>query len=445
MKRSIKTFALLLMLCLAAGGYYLVQNLGQETAAVNQAEGSFALIAHAADELNSLAYTKDDKALRFTTSGSGEWQVADNADFPLDSDAVQSMADSLTAMTATRKLTDVTSLADYGLAEPAFTVTAAWSDGTETTYAMGSATPFADGYYLYLTGDASTVYTVSQSLSSVFSKTMNNLAVIEDIPAATNVTRLTIGSALDAVWQENSTTIDPDQHWYAADGTPLDGSEMDSLISKANGLTFSTVTNGAPTAEQLTEYQLNDTQAVKIVLYDGENAARSLLIGASTSSSTYYAKRPGSVIVYTISATEVDSLLNATTASLAVTDLVPLSYENLASGVFVGDGVNYTLQHSAAVDAAETANNTEITEPAVDPGENVWALVRGLTCSEVIEEKDGSTILSITITSVNGMTEKLSISSYDVEHYQISVDGHATQLVSAEQVDKLIRTLKSMQ
>lgn len=76
------------------------------------------------------------------------WVNANNDAFPVNQAAVQALADNLTGLTATRKLEDISDLSAYGLGEPAFTVTAAWTDGTSTTFAMGDSTPFADGYYL---------------------------------------------------------------------------------------------------------------------------------------------------------------------------------------------------------------------------------------------------------------------------------------------------------
>jgi len=443
----VKTIALLAILCLAVGGYVLLQHMSQEPAAVNQAEGSFPLTAHTVDELSSIQYTKDEVDYHFVTAGSGSWQLSGNPAFPLDSDAVQTMAESLVALTATRKLTDGVTLADYGLDEPTFTVTASWSDGTKTTYAMGSATPFADGYYLYLTDDAGTVYTVATSLSSTFSKTLNTLAVKETIPTAEHVTRIVIGNALDAVWQDTAPGFDPDQHWMdSASGTVLDGTQVDSLISAANGLTFSTVSNASPTAEELAGYQLTEDTATTVTLYSGEEAVRTVLIGAETDSGSYYATLPGSTIVYTLGSSGVSSLLNATAESLTNTDLMSLSYANLAQAVFSGDGISYTLVPQPAADAEEETDEEESDDATeADPGEALWAQVCALTCSDMTEAKAGTTLLTMEVTSSNGLVRTLTVASYDVDHYQISVDGAEARLIGADSIDRLIRTVKSMQ
>ena len=445
MKRFTKTIILLLALCLAVGGYVLSQHAGQETDSVNQTEGSFVITAHAAEDLYGLSYTKNEDEYHFVTLSEGAWQVSEQPLIPLDGNAVQSMAENLIGMTATRKLTDVTALADYGLEEPAASATVTWKDGSQTTYAMGNATPFADGYYILLTDDPSTVYTIPNALSSILSKDLNALTVKEEISQADNVTRIVIGSTLDAVYQEESTTIDPDQHWYDAFGTPLNGSETEDLIEIANGLAFSSVVDAAPTEERLQECRLDEAQSTKIELYSGETAARTVLIGMADEDGDYYAKLPDSSIIYSMDPSDVDNLLNASAASLAVTDPVPLTYGNLVSAVFKADGIHCTLHSVAADELTADADTGDEGTGKTDPAESVWEQVRGFTYSELSDPKEGEVLLTVSYSSMNGKTGMLTISTYDVEHYQISVDDLEPRLVSADQVDKLIRMLKSMQ
>ena len=448
-KRSVKTLLLLLVLCVAVGGYWLAMHISQDEDSVTQSEGTFALGDHENDEITSLQWTASDVDYHFVKA-EAIWQVEGNEAFPLDSDAVQAMADSLAALTATRKLTDVSTLGDYGLDEPAFTVSAAWSDGSTATYAMGDATPFADGYYLYLTDDTTTVYTVASSLSSMFNKTMNTLAVKETIPTAENVNRLTVGDTLDVTYLEESTTFDPDQHWYdMLTGAALDGSSVESLITTAQGLTWLTLFDEDATAEELDEYHLTEETATVITLYDGDEAATTLLIGAATDSSAYYARLPGSKLVYTISATNVDTLLNASADDMAPSDLMPLTYENLYEAVFTAGDVSYTLipplKEEADEGEADEETDEEAESPDEDPGEELWAQVLALTAQEAEQAVDGDEILTIQVVSTNGGTATMTFASYTVDDYQVSVDGGKARLVSADSVDKLIRMVKALQ
>ena len=53
----------------------------------------------------------------------------------------------------------------------------------------------------------------------------------------------------------------------------------------------------------------------------------------------------------------------------------------------------------------------------------------------------GNTVLSVQVTDVNGLTVTLVFSEYDVDSYVATMDGRSL-LVSADEVDKLVRTVK---
>lgn len=135
MKRSVKTLLLLCVLLICVGGYWLLQQQSSVDT-VSETTGEFDLNAKVVDDLTGMSWVKDDVTYDFVKTD-GVWAKADEATFPVDQDALNALAEDLLDLTATRKLEDVTSPADYGLAEPAFTVTATWSDGTSTDYAMG--------------------------------------------------------------------------------------------------------------------------------------------------------------------------------------------------------------------------------------------------------------------------------------------------------------------
>ena len=50
-------------------------------------------------------------------------------------------------------------------------------------------------------------------------------------------------------------------------------------------------------------------------------------------------------------------------------------------------------------------------------------------------------MLSVQVTDVNGLTVTLVFSEYDVDSYVATMDGRSL-LVSADEVDKLVRTVK---
>ena len=436
MKRSIKLLALMVVLALCVGGYYGVQHFNQ-TQQVSEEAGTFDLTAKLADDLTGLSWTAGDTAFDLVYDG-GVWQRADDPAFPLDQDKTQTMADDLLALTATRKIEDVTSPADYGLAEPAFTVTARWKDGTETTYAMGDETPFGDGYYLQLSGQDAVIYTIADDLSDTFDTTMNALAVLETIPDVEDVTRLTVGDSLDLNLAETSLTINPDQLWYAAEGYPVDGAE--NLVETAQDIAWDELVTASASDEELTAWQLDEASATAVTLYEGEDAAVSILLGTTDEDGNYYARLPESAMVYTVAAADVSDLLTTTAEDMRSATILSLPYDQVQTATLTAGDAVYTLEPATVA----TDTDLEGEDAAEEPGENLWALVLGLTAAGESEAVvPGDAVLTIEVSSVSGMAATLTITEYDADSYQLTMDGRAV-LVSADSVDKLVRQVKQL-
>ena len=100
---------------------------------------------------------------------------------------------------------------------------------------MGDETPFGDGYYLSLSGEGGTVYTVADALSGDFSGSLLSFAQSEELPAVENVTRLVVGDTLDVEGTAEKTEGEGSSlRWtWKATGEKLDGSEVEALIDEA--------------------------------------------------------------------------------------------------------------------------------------------------------------------------------------------------------------------
>lgn len=445
MKRSAKTLILLAALLLCVGGYYLL-NQGGETAIVTEEAGTFDLTAHLAEDLTGLQWSKDDTDYHFVKKDDA-WVNANNEAFPVDQTAVQALADDLANLTATRKLEDVADLNAYGLETPAFTVTATWADASTTTFGMGDATPFADGYYLTI-GQENTAYTVASSLSAMFSDDLNDLAQMEDIPEADTVTRLAVGTTLDVTYAETSATVNADQHWYDGEGHALDG--VDSLVSSAQGIAWKTLVD--PACEDLSTYQLDEASATAVTLYNGEEAVLTMLFGSTDDSGNYYARLPESSMVYTVASSSVSTLLTTATESLLSTALVETAYANVQQATFtMGENVYELIPlHTQAEETEETAETgdsaeePEATETPDDPGEDIWALLTAITASSHTTESMGEILLTVAMSTTDGNGATVIFAEYDVDNYIAAMDSR-TMLVSAANVDKLIRAIKAQQ
>ena len=456
MKRSVKTLLLLCVLLICVVGYWLMQQQ-RSVDTVSETTGEFDLNAKVVDDLTGMSWVKDDVTYDFVKTD-GVWAKADEVTFPVDQDALNALAEDLLDLTATRKLEDVTSPADYGLAEPAFTVTATWSDGTSTDYAMGDETPFSDGYYLQLSDQSDVIYTIATSLSSTFADTLTDLAQKETLPEVDTVTRLALGDSLDVTWSETSRGINPDQHWYdTATGEPLTDADVEDLITTAKDISWDTLVATSATEEDLSTYGLTDAEAKQLVLYNDTEAALTLLLGNEDENCDIYARLPDSTIVYTVAAEDVSSLMSASLDTLWSKTLLSLPYDQLQEAVFTTSTTSRVLHPQAGEDAAADdaassdtealatatdAATDEETEETVDPDEELWNSLTALQATDRLTSSTlGNTVLSVQVTDVNGLTVTLVFSEYDVDSYVATMDGRSL-LVSADEVDKLVRTVK---
>lgn len=438
MKRGKKMLLLLLALVLCVGGYYGTQMLNQKNASVTEETGTFALDDHSADQLAGLNWVKGEETFAFTLAD-GVWTVAGNPAFPLNQEDVQGMADDLLAISGTRQLDGASDLSIYGLSEPSFAVTASWSDGTSTTYAMGAETPFGDSYYVS-SGKENIVYTIEDDIADIFDTTMNELAVMESIPTVTSATRLTVGTAFDMVKEETSRTINAGEVWYdSLSGSALDVSKADELITAAKGIAWAELVEPTATDAELATFGVDDANATAIALYEGENAVLTLLIGKQNDAGDSYARLPGSAMVYTVASDDVNALLSASAADMPSMVIIDLAQENVQSATFASG--DHTYAWTPVVEAEEAEN--EAAEETEDPGTALWTKVAALKPASIIDTADGSALLSVEVTSVDGQTAVLTFAEYDAENYAVTVSDRCF-LVDAAEVDAIIRSLRAI-
>ena len=160
-----KTTILLLCVAAVAAGVYFGTGRKDSGNTLLESSGSFDLTTHTAEEVAGISWTAEGETCSFVRKD-GTWETADGSAEPADQETLQAMADHLVSLKATRKIENVSSLEDYGLTEPAVTVTAEWEGGGSTAFRMGESTPFEDGYYLCLSTQERTIYTIPTPLET---------------------------------------------------------------------------------------------------------------------------------------------------------------------------------------------------------------------------------------------------------------------------------------
>lgn len=449
MKRGKRALILAGVLAVLVLVYVGVQKgVSSQPEAVTEESGSYPLTSHTAEELTSLQWTSGDgeeqETLHFVKTD-GQWRVEGDKAFPVKQDSVEGLAETLTALKADRKLENVEKPEDYGLLEPAFTLTAGWSDGTETVYFMGDETPFGDGYYLSLSGEDGTVYTVEDSLESAFSGTLLSFAQKEELPAVENVTRLTVGDTLDMEGTAETAEEEASLRWiWKATGEKLDGSEVEALIDEAKNLSWTELKAVNADDEALSGYGLTDEQATAITLYDGETIVWKLLAGAEADEGGRYVRLPDSAMVYTA---DVASLLEADVGSLYDAALTDLTAEEVSTiSVKAGDQLwEYAADIVETAAENSDANGDTDTETAAETPrwEQLFEKFSAMKATGRVAETPGTTpVLEAQIVTRTGGKETFAFFLYDESSYLMPINETTGYLFSADKADQLLRILR---
>ena len=449
MKRGKRALILAGVLAVLVLVYAGVQKSVSQPETVTEESGTYALTAHTAEELTGLQWTNGDgeeqETLHFVKTD-GRWRVEGDEAFPVKQDSVEGLAETLTALKADRKLENVEKPEDYGLLEPAFTLTAGWSDGTETVYSMGDETPFGDGYYLSLSGEDGTVYTVADALSGDFSGSLLSFAQSEELPAVENVTRLVVGDTLDVEGTAEKTEGEGSSlRWtWKATGEKLDGSEVEALIDEAKNLSWTELKAVNADDEALSGYGLTDEQATAITLYDGETIVWKLLAGAEADEGGHYVRLPDSAMVYTA---DVAFLLEADVGSLYDAALTELTAEEVSTiSVKAGDQLwEYAADIVETAAENSDANGDTDTETAAETPrwEQLFEKFSAMKATGRVAETPGTTpVLEAQIVTRTGGKETFVFFLYDESSYLMPINETTGYLFSADKVDQLLRVLR---
>ena len=113
------------------------------------------IMVTALSNLASMEYTDGESTISLD-----EWKLVDNAEMKLDSDAVQTIADTLSQVASLRVLEGAGELSEYGLDDPAYTIQLTTESGKEVAFYIGDAT--GENYYATI-DDKVVVYVIDSS------------------------------------------------------------------------------------------------------------------------------------------------------------------------------------------------------------------------------------------------------------------------------------------
>lgn len=263
MKTKQRTLTVLLAMVLVLGGLlWLItrSNAAEEAASSAAAEGSIVLSSFAAGDAEQIRYTYQNETITLNCD-SGSWTLADDPGYHLDASACNTMVTALASLNAKRQLAARPG-EDYGLADPAVTVTVT-AAGKTNTFAFGSQNPVTGDLYVQKTGDDA-IYTVSGNKAACFEQTKADLfgafnpaglaaSALESVSIATDAGTLSL-TAVSETAETDSNSADASTAyqtvWRLTDdpAAELDEAKLQSILSALGGYVSAQVTNADPAA-----------------------------------------------------------------------------------------------------------------------------------------------------------------------------------------------------
>ena len=263
MKTKQCSLTVLLAMVLVLGGLlWLItrSNAAKEAASSAAAEGSIVLSSFAAGDAEQIRYTYQNETITLNCD-SGSWTLADDPGYHLDASACNTMVTALASLNAKRQLASQPG-EDYGLADPAVTVTVT-AAGETNTFAFGSQNPVTGDLYVQKTGDDA-IYTVSGNKAACFEQTKADLfgafnpagltaSALESISIATDTGTLSL-TAVSETAETDSNSADASTAyqtvWRLTDdpAAELDEAKLQSILSALGGYVSAQVTNADPAA-----------------------------------------------------------------------------------------------------------------------------------------------------------------------------------------------------
>ncbi len=478
--RNLGILAAALVVCAVA--YFAVQNLSASEDTTEETETLFLNIAE--DDIVAISWTYDGEEGAITLEDD-TWESVELPDVSLDQSSALQLAESLASAELQRSIDASDISEEMGLDDASISVTVSLSDGETISFSLGSATSDGNGYYANLEGqDGASV--IDTSLGSAFAISMLDLYAKDGSPSAASVDSLslsqdsgtlTLSQDSDGVAQSYTTSYT----WYAEDedgGVATTSTLANSVVSLVNYVSWSSLVD--PAYDGQTDYGFDNPTLTATLSYtettqedsgevdeDGDTIYNEvetsytyvLLIGSTTSSGDYYAKPQDSDKVYTLSSSTVETLLEASTASLRPDDVCLMDWDTVDSIEITADGETYTLAivRSEADDEDDSDEDETETSYTLDgseiDSEAAEALLDAIDALESegegeasLAQEDEATLSFVFNRNTDTYSQlTLSFTRYDNSFYLVSFFGGEYLLVNRNDVSELLDLVAALQ
>lgn len=250
--------------------------------------------------------TTEEQLSEFSYSGTAEnegtmsfakgetWTYTTDPEIPLMQSSIQSIADRIAQLPATRKLKSPDHKADYGLEDPSSTISFKNGAGEIRKLLIGGTA--GEDYYACIEGEDA-VYTIDESLVSSLVYDIDSLVKKDTLPAISsgNLKKVTVTQTGE------STAYDSQE-------------DMGELAGGFGTLTLDSCANYHASEEELTSYGLDDANRITVeAVYkdaaDEKEKTCTVYIGTTDASGeNRYVQLEGSKIIYSASKAIVENM-----------------------------------------------------------------------------------------------------------------------------------------
>lgn len=281
-KRQVITILILVLVLAASGVGYAVLSKQQTKREKQEAEKEqeaeeITLYSMKEEEITQIYFKNSSQEMTLKKDGE-RWKDSTDADFPVNQEYVQEMAEEAGTLTASQLVVkDPENLSEYTLDKPLYTIELTNQSGEKKRLVIGEESVAAGGCYAYV-DQAGPVYVIASNLTDYFDYTRNEMMEIPDSPAITAeyVTGFELkpakGKAFAAKYSETEAEFSDVEGWDITKPyqKAVPGSK-EALQTLFAGLTDLEPTEGVAyrsTPKLLQQYGLAEPQYVLDVDYD---------------------------------------------------------------------------------------------------------------------------------------------------------------------------------
>ena len=461
-KRLLILVAVLLAVCAAAFAALNWQQR-QEQIAVSGQE----VLTIDPDSVRSLAWTYGETSLAFTRDGEGNWSYDEDEAFPVDPEAMEELLSPFAPFSAAFVIEEVEDEGQYGLDDPACSITLVTEDQTWEIRLGDTST--VDGQR-YVSFGAGTVYLAASDPLEQYDATLRSCILNDAVPDWDQVTGLTFSGAenYEIFWQEDGSAWSycADDVYFTERGgntLPLDTGRVEDYLSDLATLGLTNYVTYNATQEELEQYGLDDPELTVAVDYTGTDADGAETSGTFTlhlsrdpqelaqaeegagdeeETITAYARVGDSLIVYAITSLEYTDLRAAAYDDLRHREVLTASFDDVLSLDVTLEGKTYTFTAQGEGD-----ERTWTWEGREIDFADLQDAVEALAASEFTDERPaGQQEISLVVYLDNETFPQVEVTlyRYDGAFCLAEVDGESVCLVDRSDVVNLMEAVRAV-